>query len=518
MASLADSAKLLTKQALSDRLDSARVLRYRSGIDASTNPNYPAAISGDQYRITTAGLIGGAAGEAVEPGDTITCHTDTAEGDHATVGANWDIGQANIDGAVIGPASAGDGNLPMLVGTSGREIGDSGLDSKALASKLPAIIAIAAGAEAAAEPVSPSQGEVYLVTAGWGAFSTGDTVHYNGSAFQKASPANAASSLAMYQGFLSLGNVYGANRAGERRVYVGHDDASTDNTIGHACLETRLDYAPATDPSGMQLKGLYGVIWYNAPRTFTGLGTALRGNVYTIAQTADAAVNVDFMTGAYGRSRHQAAGTVANAIGLYADHVHNVGSGNVAKAIGVYIRTTSNGGVGDRNFGIWFDGSEPSDGSIAANDNIYLSLVTYGASRTQITGKGAGGVGDGTRGDLQIGPYAQAGSDNGGGAWFGSSVYRDRSVGGFKHAVTGFEGSGVYCIGRTVEIHHFASGTIDTAIGNGTHAKFSVASGNDETHLELIVRKGAAAGVLERIGLGAADSGGTGLRALVVTN
>lgn len=73
---------------------------YQGGIDASTNPNYPAADAGDTYKITAAGKIGGASGADVTVGDTLYCTVDSsASGDHATVGANWTIVQANVDAA-----------------------------------------------------------------------------------------------------------------------------------------------------------------------------------------------------------------------------------------------------------------------------------------------------------------------------------------------------------------------------------------------------------------------------------
>lgn len=73
---------------------------YKGGIDASANPNYPAADAGHTYKITVAGLIGGASGIAVQPGDTLICIVDaTAAGNQATVGANWTIVQSNVDQA-----------------------------------------------------------------------------------------------------------------------------------------------------------------------------------------------------------------------------------------------------------------------------------------------------------------------------------------------------------------------------------------------------------------------------------
>ena len=102
-------------------------LLYKGAIDASTNPNYPAADAGHLYRITVAGKIGGASGVNVEVGDTATCFVDSsAAGNQATVGANWNITQANLDGAVIGPAASVAGRIATFSGTTGKVIIDSG--------------------------------------------------------------------------------------------------------------------------------------------------------------------------------------------------------------------------------------------------------------------------------------------------------------------------------------------------------------------------------------------------------
>lgn len=74
---------------------------FKGVINASANPNYPAADAGHTYRISVAGKIGGASGPNVEVGDMLLCTVDaTAAGTHATVGANWAIIQTNIDGAL----------------------------------------------------------------------------------------------------------------------------------------------------------------------------------------------------------------------------------------------------------------------------------------------------------------------------------------------------------------------------------------------------------------------------------
>jgi hypothetical protein len=100
---------------------------FKGVIDCSGNPNYPAADAGHTYKVSVAGKIGGGAGTNVEVGDTLICTVDgTAGGTQAGVGANWNILQVNIDGAVTGPASAVSGNVPTFNGVSGKVIQDSG--------------------------------------------------------------------------------------------------------------------------------------------------------------------------------------------------------------------------------------------------------------------------------------------------------------------------------------------------------------------------------------------------------
>lgn len=101
------------------RLASNDAMLYKGAIDASTNPNYPAASAGDTYRISVAGKIGGASGPNVEAGDMIISHVDASSaGNHATVGANWDIIQTNIDGAVTTTGSQTLTNKTIALGSN----------------------------------------------------------------------------------------------------------------------------------------------------------------------------------------------------------------------------------------------------------------------------------------------------------------------------------------------------------------------------------------------------------------
>jgi hypothetical protein len=107
------------------RLASNDAMIYKGAIDASTNPNYPAANAGDTYRISVAGKIGGASGPNVEVGDMLICHTDSSSsGNHATVGSNWDIIQTNIDGVLTSSSigstvQAWDADLDAIAAISG---------------------------------------------------------------------------------------------------------------------------------------------------------------------------------------------------------------------------------------------------------------------------------------------------------------------------------------------------------------------------------------------------------------
>lgn len=99
---------------------------FKGVIDCSPNPNYPAADRGNTYKVSVAGRIGGGSGPKVEVNDALICTVDgTASGTDAAVGANWEIIQANIDGAVIGPSSATSHAIASYNGTTGKLIEDS---------------------------------------------------------------------------------------------------------------------------------------------------------------------------------------------------------------------------------------------------------------------------------------------------------------------------------------------------------------------------------------------------------
>lgn len=68
-------------------------------IDASTNPNYPAALTGHAYYVIAAGKVGGVSGKVVNIGDLVIAKADNAGGDEATVGTSWFVLESNRDQA-----------------------------------------------------------------------------------------------------------------------------------------------------------------------------------------------------------------------------------------------------------------------------------------------------------------------------------------------------------------------------------------------------------------------------------
>lgn len=95
------------------------VVNFRGVIDASGNPNYPAATSGDMWIISVAGKIGGAAGTTVEVGDQVIAITTNAGGTEAQVGLDFAIIQANVPHAVSGPSSSTARAIAVYTDTSG---------------------------------------------------------------------------------------------------------------------------------------------------------------------------------------------------------------------------------------------------------------------------------------------------------------------------------------------------------------------------------------------------------------
>ena len=78
--------------------------------------------AGWQYIVKEAGTY---AGKNCEVGDLVLCISDYASGSASN--SDWTVLQANISGAMTGPASAVAGNVAVFDGTSGKIVKDSGI-------------------------------------------------------------------------------------------------------------------------------------------------------------------------------------------------------------------------------------------------------------------------------------------------------------------------------------------------------------------------------------------------------
>ena len=117
--------------AVSNGIAAADAMIYRGTIAGGNTGAYgtltPFANNGWTYKVTTAGKING---KAVEIGDMLICNKDgttaATSSNYSTIAANWDVIQANIDGAVTGPASSTDAHVAVFSGATGKVIKDSG--------------------------------------------------------------------------------------------------------------------------------------------------------------------------------------------------------------------------------------------------------------------------------------------------------------------------------------------------------------------------------------------------------
>ena len=102
------------------KANDAMIFKGSIGSSGATVTSLPTThYQGWTYKVATAGTY---AGQACEIGDTIICITDGTSANDA----HWTVIQANIDGAVTGPASSTGDHVATFNGTSGKIIKDSG--------------------------------------------------------------------------------------------------------------------------------------------------------------------------------------------------------------------------------------------------------------------------------------------------------------------------------------------------------------------------------------------------------
>jgi hypothetical protein len=217
-------------------LDANNGLQFKGVIDASANPNYPAASAGHQYKISVAGKIGGASGPNVEVGDTLYAITDgSAAGTHAAVGANWVIVQTNIDGAVTGPSSSTSGNLPTFSGTTGKVLQDSGVtwSNAAIGAGSATVVPTSAQVVAYAQPLDSDLTAIAALT------TTAYGRAFLALADQTAFMALVASASETVQGKIEI--------ATQAEVTTGTDDARAMTPLKYRTDQTSTMGNPETD-------------------------------------------------------------------------------------------------------------------------------------------------------------------------------------------------------------------------------------------------------------------------------
>lgn len=77
------------------------LIELQGSINASANPNYPAALKGDSYLVSVAGKVGGASGKSVDVSDMVIAIADNAGGTEASVGTSWIVLEHNLVGALL---------------------------------------------------------------------------------------------------------------------------------------------------------------------------------------------------------------------------------------------------------------------------------------------------------------------------------------------------------------------------------------------------------------------------------
>lgn len=121
------------KTAVDNAIATADALTYKGTVDGGSTGDYgaltPAASKGDVYKVSAAGKVDGV---KVEVGDMLVCNADSTaaatSSNYATIAANWDFIQTNIDGAVSSSSTSVTTNtVAIFDGTTGKVIKSSGL-------------------------------------------------------------------------------------------------------------------------------------------------------------------------------------------------------------------------------------------------------------------------------------------------------------------------------------------------------------------------------------------------------
>lgn len=113
---------LATRKYVQDQVgEVAEAMLYKGAVSQASDLPTTGYKAGWTYKVAAAGTY---AGKVCEVGDIIIANKDYASG---ASDADWDVIQTNIDGAVVGPASAVGNNIAAFDGTTGKLIKDGGI-------------------------------------------------------------------------------------------------------------------------------------------------------------------------------------------------------------------------------------------------------------------------------------------------------------------------------------------------------------------------------------------------------
>jgi hypothetical protein len=118
-----DDNILATKKYVQEQVgEVAEAMLYKGAVSQASDLPTADYKAGWTYKVAESGTY---AGQVCEVGDLIIANKDYEEGKASNT--DWDVIQTNIDGAVVGPASAVGNNIAAFDGTTGKLIKDGGI-------------------------------------------------------------------------------------------------------------------------------------------------------------------------------------------------------------------------------------------------------------------------------------------------------------------------------------------------------------------------------------------------------
>lgn len=150
---------LATRKYVQDQVgEVAEAMLYKGAVSQASDLPTADYKAGWTYKVAEAGTY---AGQVCEVGDLIIANKDYVSGTASN--ADWDVIQTNIDGAVVGPASAVGNNIAAFDGTTGKLIKDGGIAIDNIKTKQAAVSVTGGTLKGVASFSQNANGEATLV-------------------------------------------------------------------------------------------------------------------------------------------------------------------------------------------------------------------------------------------------------------------------------------------------------------------------------------------------------------------